>query len=101
MPRIKGRRLVHGRKTLWAPARAYAWYAGMLTLILALLFLVSYVDEADAKSARGTVAPEAAGEQAVQAPKPGPARFFTINEILQKRDNAPAGSGGRSAAIEG
>jgi predicted transglutaminase-like cysteine proteinase len=36
----------------------------------------------------------------VRPPAPGPARFFTINEILQKRDNAAAGSGGRTASVE-
>jgi predicted transglutaminase-like cysteine proteinase len=96
MPRIKGRRLVHGRKILWAPVRAYLWYA----LALAMLLLVGFASNAAAKSARGTVAPEATGETTAKPPAPGPARFFTINEILQKRDNAPLGSGGRTAAVE-
>jgi predicted transglutaminase-like cysteine proteinase len=91
--------LVHDRKILWAPARAYAWYAGALALAFALLLLVGFASDAAAKSAR-TVTPEAAGETAAKPPAPGPARFFTINEILQKRDNAPVGSGGRTAAIE-
>jgi predicted transglutaminase-like cysteine proteinase len=100
MPRIKGRLLVHGRKILWAPARAYAWYAGALALALAMLLLVGFASDAAAKSVRGSTAHEATGETAPRPPAPGPARFFTINEILQKRDKAPLGSGGRTAAVE-
>jgi predicted transglutaminase-like cysteine proteinase len=105
--------LVHGRKILWAPSLAYAWYAGALALALAMLLLVGFANDAAAKSARGTVAHEAAGEMAakplparparlrgdVAAAPAAQARFFTINEILQKRDNAPSGSGGRTAAV--
>jgi predicted transglutaminase-like cysteine proteinase len=96
MPRIKGRRLVHGRGILWAPVRAYLWYA----LALAMLLLVGFASDAAAKSVRGSTAHEATSETAARPPAPGPARFFTIYEILQKRDNAPLGSGGRTAAVE-
>jgi predicted transglutaminase-like cysteine proteinase len=88
--------MVHGRHQLRAPARAYLWYAA--ALVLAALLLIAFSGDVRAKDARRTPEPQARSE-AMRPPAPGPARFFTINEILQKRDNDPAGSGGRTAAV--
>jgi predicted transglutaminase-like cysteine proteinase len=98
------------RTLLRVPLHAYLWYASALALAMALL--LAFGAGASAKDARlrGDVAaasapqarrpPEPEARTDVRPPAPGPARFFTINEILNKRDNDPAGTGGRTAAVE-
>jgi predicted transglutaminase-like cysteine proteinase len=87
--------MVFGRKPASEPVRAYVWYAGALAFAVALLFAVG--SDAAAKSA-AKKPPEPAALEPVRPPAPGPARFFTINEIMSKRDTDPAGAGGRTAA---
>ncbi|MEX0590463.1 MAG: transglutaminase-like cysteine peptidase, partial [Xanthobacteraceae bacterium] len=87
--------MAFGRIQVRAPARVYAWYAGALALAVALF--LAFGSGASAKDARRSPEPEARTD--ARPPAPGPARFFTINEIMARRDSDPAGAGGRTAAV--
>jgi predicted transglutaminase-like cysteine proteinase len=72
----------------------------MCAIGLAVALVLAFVSAVAAKSPRRDLPPEAAPLSEPRPPAPGPARFFTINEIMSKRDNDPAGAGGRTAAVE-
>lgn len=72
------------------------------SLAAALALALAAATGAPAIAASKKPAPDAAAHagHAVQPGGQGPARFFTINEILAKKNAERAGTGGRVAAVE-